>query len=227
MPFKLIVFDWDGTLMDSEARIVACIHAAFADLGLPPPSPEAARDIIGLGLDEALAVLLPEAGQEGRRALIERYRHHFLFSNETPSQLFPGVAETLDWLRARGHLLAVATGKSRRGLDLVLLSTGLAGYFQATRCADETFSKPHPLMLLQIMDELGVGGAETLMVGDTEYDMEMARNAGTHALAVCYGVHSPERLLAQGPLGCLADLADMPAWLQGRTALAPHGDRPQ
>jgi phosphoglycolate phosphatase len=219
MACKLIVFDWDGTLMDSEARIVACIHAAFADLELPLPTAEAARDIIGLGLDEALSVLLPEAGRAGRRVLIERYRHHFLFLNDTPSELFPGVAETLDWLRSRGYLLGVATGKSRQGLDLALASTGLAGFFDATRCADETFSKPHPEMLLQIMVELGARGPETLMVGDTEYDMQMARSAGAHALAVCYGVHSPERLMAQGPLGCLADLADMPAWLEKRATL--------
>ncbi len=219
MPCKLIVFDWDGTLMDSEARIVACIHAAFADLDLPLPSAEAARDIIGLGLDEALTVLLPEAGREGRRVLIDRYRHHFLFANDTPSQLFPGVAETLHWLRGQDYLLGVATGKSRRGLDQVLASTGLTGYFDATRCADETFSKPHPEMLFQIMDELGVSGPETLMVGDTEYDMQMARSAGAHALAVCYGVHSPERLMAQDPLGCLAGLVDMPAWLRERADL--------
>jgi phosphoglycolate phosphatase len=219
MPCKLIVFDWDGTLMDSEARIVACIHSAFADLGLPLPTAEAARDIIGLGLDEALSVLLPEAGREGRRLLIDRYRHHFLYVNDTPSQLFPGVSETLDWLRSQGYLLGVATGKSRQGLDQALASTRLAGFFDATRCADETFSKPHPEMLLQIMDELGANGPETLMVGDTEYDMQMARSAGAHALAVCYGVHSPERLMAQGPLGCLADLADMPAWLEKRAAL--------
>jgi phosphoglycolate phosphatase len=219
MPCKLIVFDWDGTLMDSEARIVACIHAAFADLGLPVPTEEAARDIIGLGLDEALSVLLPETGREGRRALIERYRHHFLFANDTPSQLFPGVAETLDWLRGQGYLLGVATGKSRQGLDQSLDSTGLAGFFDATRCADETVSKPHPEMLLQIMAELGVTGPETLMVGDTEYDMQMARSAGAHALAVCYGVHAPERLMAHGPLGCLAELVDMPTWLETRAAL--------
>jgi phosphoglycolate phosphatase len=219
MPFKLIVFDWDGTLMDSEARIVSCIHAAFTDLELPLPSVEAARDIIGLGLDEAMAVLMPEIGREGRLALIERYRYHFLVANETPTALFPRVTETLDWLRGRDYLLAVATGKSRRGLDLVLNSSGIGGHFAATRCADETFSKPHPEMLLQLMDELGVDGGETLMVGDTEYDMQMAHNAGARALAVCYGVHSPERLLAQKPLGCLADLADMPAWLETRGIL--------
>ena len=154
-----------------------------------------------------------------RRALIERYRHHFLFTNDTPSQLFPGVAETLDWLRGQGYLLGVATGKSRQGLDQALLSTGLDGFFDSTRCADETFSKPHPEMLLQIMYELGVSGPETLMVGDTEYDIQMAKSAGAHALAVCYGVHSPERLMAQGPLGCLADLVDMPTWLEKRAAL--------
>jgi phosphoglycolate phosphatase len=217
MSFKLIVFDWDGTLMDSEARIVACIHAAFADLGVTAPSPAEARDIIGLGLDEAMAVLWPGSSPTERQALVERYRHHFLVANATPSELFPGVMETLDWLRGHGYLLAVATGKSRRGLDLVLGTTALGGYFQATRCADETFSKPHPQMLLEIMDELGARGEETLMVGDTEYDMQMASNAGAHALAVCYGVHSPERLLAQGPLGCLADLVEMPAWLAGRS----------
>jgi phosphoglycolate phosphatase len=215
MSFKLIVFDWDGTLMDSEARIVACIHAAFADLGVAAPSAAEARDIIGLGLDEAMAVLWSGSTPQERQALVERYRYHFLVANATPSELFPGVVETLDWLRGRGYMLAVATGKSRRGLDLVLGTTGLGGYFQVTRCADETFSKPHPQMLLEIMDELGACGEETLMVGDTEYDMQMASNAGAYALAVCYGVHAPERLLAQGPLGCLADLVDMPAWLAG------------
>ena len=219
MSFKLIVFDWDGTLMDSEARIVACIHAAFADLGVAAPSAAEARDIIGLGLDEAMAVLWPGSTPQERQALVDRYRYHFLVANATPSELFPGVVETLDWLRGRGYMLAVATGKSRRGLDLVLGTTGLGGYFQVTRCADETFSKPHPQMLLEIMDELGARGEETLMVGDTEYDMQMASNAGAYALAVCYGVHAPERLLAQGPLGCLADLVDMPAWLQDRRSI--------
>jgi phosphoglycolate phosphatase len=218
MSFKLIVFDWDGTLMDSEARIVACIHAAFADLGAPLPSRSAARDIIGLGLAEAMAALWPDSGDAESQALAERYRYHFLVANETPSELFPGVVETLDWLRSRDYLLAVATGKSRRGLDLVLGTTQLGAYFQTTRCADETFSKPHPQMLLEIMEELGARGDETLMVGDTEYDMQMARNAGAHALGVSYGVHAPGRLLAQGPLGCLADLVDMPAWLKQRGA---------
>jgi len=213
MGFKLIVFDWDGTLMDSEERIVACIQAAFSDIGEPPPSRAAARNIIGLGLDEAMASLWPEGDMRQRRTVIERYRHHFLGANETPTPLFPGAREVVDWLAGRGYLLAVATSKSRRGLDCVLASTGLGERFHATRCGDETVSKPHPEMLFQLMDELGVRGRDTLMVGDTEYDMQMAHNAGASALAVCYGVHERERLLRHRPLGCLPTLLDMPDWL--------------
>ena len=183
MSFKLIVFDWDGTLMDSEARIVDCIHAAFADLGAPPPSARRPGTSSAWGWTRPWPRLWPDSGHAERQALVERYRHHFLVANATPTELFPGVMETLDWLRGRGYLLAVATGKSRRGLDLVLGTTHLGDYFQATRCADETFSKPHPQMLLEIMEELGTRGDETLMVGDTEYDMQMARNAGAYALA--------------------------------------------
>ncbi len=214
MDFELIVFDWDGTLMDSQARIVDCLLAAFADLGLDPPSREAAADIIGLGLDDAMARLWPEAGPELRTALGLRYRQHFLVTNRTRSELFPGALETLATLRERGYLLAVATGKSRAGLDKSLDETGLGGHFHATRCADETFSKPHPQMLLELMDALGVRPAATLMVGDTEYDLQMAANAGVRSLAVCHGVHDPGRLLACGPLACLESLHDIPRWLE-------------
>ncbi len=213
MSFKLIVFDWDGTLMDSEAKIVACIQTAFGDLGQPPPSRDASRNIIGLGLSEAMAELWPEADEIQRDRVIERYRHHFLSANETPSTLFPGARELVDWLSANGYLLAVATGKSRRGLAMALEGTGLGDRFHATRCADETVSKPHPEMLLQIMDELGVRGSDTLMVGDTEYDLQMAQNAGASALAVCYGVHERERLLKHRPLDCLETLDEMRPWL--------------
>jgi phosphoglycolate phosphatase len=219
MRFKLIVFDWDGTLMDSEARIVACIQNAFADVGAPPPSREAARDVIGLGLDEAMALLWPASGAERRQRLVDRYRHHFLVASEVPSALFPGARSVLEWFADRGYLLAVATGKSRRGLDAALKSTGLNGLFHASRCADETFSKPHPEMLLQLMDELGVAAADTLMVGDTEYDMEMARNAGASALGVCYGVHDRERLLRHRPLDCVATLFDIPTWFERGLAI--------
>lgn len=212
-PYALIVFDWDGTLMDSQARIVDCLQAAFADLGRPVPSRAAAADVIGLGLDEAMARLWPEAGPDERQLVAGHYRRHFLGGHPTASALFPDARETLEWLRGAGYLLAVATGKSRRGLDQSLDESGLRDLFHATRCADETLSKPHPQMLLELMDELGVAPAATLMVGDTEYDLLMAANAGAGALAVCYGVHAPERLRALGPLGCLDGLAAIPAWL--------------
>ncbi len=140
-----------------------------------------------------------------------QYRRHFLITNQTPSVLFPAARETLDWIAAQGYRLAVATGKSRMGLDQSLVETGLEGFFHATRCADETFSKPNPQMLLELMDELGARPAATLMVGDTEYDMLMARNAGAEALAVSFGVHSPNRLLAHAPLACLDSLGSIPA----------------
>lgn len=219
MTFKLIVFDWDGTLMDSETKIVTCIQAAFGDVGAPPPSAEAARNIIGLGLHEATVELWPEADEVRRKRVVERYRHHFLDANQTPSTLFPGARELVDWLAECGYLLAVATGKSRRGLSDALEATGLGDRFHATRCADETSSKPHPEMLLQLMGELGVQGSDTLMVGDTEYDMQMAQNAGASALAVCYGVHEKDRLLAQRPLDCLEKLCDMRPWLEAGIAL--------
>lgn len=216
MNFKLIVFDWDGTLMDSEARIVNCLQCAFADLGLPEPSREAARDIIGLGLEEAIMHLWPTADAALRTALAAQYRRQFLVTNQTPSVLFPGARETLDWLAAQGYCLAVATGKSRIGLDRSLAETGLEGFFQATRCADETFSKPNPQMLFELMDELNAHPATALMIGDTEYDIQMAHNAGVAALAVSFGVHAPERLLAQAPLACLDSLEAIPGWLASR-----------
>jgi phosphoglycolate phosphatase len=216
--FKLVVFDWDGTLMDSQARIVACLRAAVADVGLAPRSDDAYRNIIGLGLAEAMQSLFPEYSASAHAALVERYRHHFLGANATPSTLFAGAEETVRNLAERGLFLAVATGKGRNGLDRVLADTGLGKWFHATRCADETFSKPHPQMLLEIMDVLGAEPHETLMVGDTEYDMELARNAGTHALAVSYGVHAVDRLLAHDPLGCIDDIRELISWIDTRPA---------
>lgn len=216
MSFELIVFDWDGTLMDSQARIVDCILAAFADMGLEPPSRESAADIIGLGLDDAMARLRPAASPAERTALGRHYRRHYLFANRTRSDLFPGARDTLERLREAGYLLAVATGKSRVGLAKSLAETGLEPLFHATRCGDETFSKPHPQMLMELMDELGVRPGQTLMVGDTEYDLQMASNAGACALAVCYGVHEPGRLLACRPLACLESLPEIPRWLERR-----------
>jgi phosphoglycolate phosphatase len=216
--FELIVFDWDGTLMDSEARIVGCLRRAFRELEQPVPPPEEARDVIGLGLDQAMRRLHPSADETLRGELIRRYRYHFLRADPSASPLFEGARETVAELHRRELLLAVATGKSRVGLEQALDDSGLRGYFHAQRCAEQTQSKPHPQMLLEILDELGVRAEDALMVGDTEYDMQMARNAGVPAVAVSYGVHEPERLLAHGPLACLDRISDLPDWL-----LAPAG----
>ncbi len=212
--FNLLVFDWDGTLMDSEARIVACIQAAIADLGLEPREVASIRNIIGLGLHEAISTLYPGSDNALHKAMTDRYRYHFLTANPTRSELFPGAEETVRGLSEAGFLLAVATGKGRKGLDMVLEETGLGQYFHATRCADESFSKPHPQMLEELMDVLGAEPGETLMIGDTEYDMQMATNARSHALAVSYGVHEKERLLRHNPLHCLDAIDELAGWLQ-------------
>jgi phosphoglycolate phosphatase len=208
---KLIVFDWDGTLMDSEAQIVACLHAAIADLGLEPMDDETVKNVIGLGLREAIDTLVPGRDQKFHQTFVDNYRKYW-FQSEA-SVLFEGVREVLDTFRQQDLLLGVATGKARQGLERVLGETGLASCFHATRCADEAPSKPHPQMLLDIMARLDVLPKETLMVGDTEYDMEMATNAGVARIAVRTGVHSEERLNRHAPLVCLERLIDMPMWL--------------
>lgn len=214
--FNLLVFDWDGTLMDSEARIVACIRGAITDLNLEPRSTASIRNIIGLGLREAVFALYPEGDEALLDAMVERYRHHFLTADPTPSELFAGARETIEQLAEANYLLAVATGKGRQGLNKVLEETGLGPYFHTTRCADETFSKPHPMMLEQIMDELGVEPGATLMIGDTEYDMQLASNARANALAVSYGVHEKDRLLKYQPLHCLDAIDELAGWLNNR-----------
>ncbi len=208
---RLIVFDWDGTLMDSEAQIVACLHAAIEDLGLQPMDDAVASNVIGLGLREAIDTLVPGRDASFHQAFVAHYRRHWFASDG--SSLFDGVRETLAICRQQGFLLGVATGKSRRGLDKVLDETGLTDYFSATRCADEAPSKPHPQMLHDVMDQLDVLPRQTIMVGDTEYDMEMATNAGTGKVAVTSGVHSETRLNRHAPLVCLERISDMPAWM--------------
>ena len=214
MKFELLVFDWDGTLMDSEARIVACVEAAVKDLDLPSPGREAIRNIIGLGLREAVHALFPDAGEHLHLDIADRYRNHFFTSTETPSELFPGAKEVIESLHDEGYLLAVATGKGRTGLDHALESTELGRYFHITRCASETFSKPHPEMLNQIIEEMGVLPGQALMIGDTEYDLQMAANANMPSLAVTYGVHEKARLLLHNPLACFDAISDIPPWLK-------------
>jgi len=216
MRHELIIFDWDGTLMDSERKIVRCFRKATADVGIAYPGDAAVRNIIGLGLKESLDVLLPQAGEGMRQQVVERYRVHFLELDETEMPLFGGVEQGLDELARAGYALAIATGKARRGLDRVLRDTGLAGRFMATRCADESRSKPDPLMVHDILAQTGHRADRAIVVGDTVYDMQMARNAGADALAVCYGVHDAPRLHAEGPLDCVADFAGVVAWFLRR-----------
>lgn len=213
--FELLVFDWDGTLMDSEAHIVTSMQRAMADARLPEMARETIRDIIGLGLREAIHRLLPEASEQLQLDLVDRYRYHF-FADD-PCEPFAGAACVLQQLHEQGYLMAVATGKGRRGLDRVLHSTGFGEYFVTTRCADETCSKPDPQMLQEIMEVTGVDIDQTLMIGDTEYDLEMANAARTASLGVDYGVHSRDRLLACGPLACLSAITELPAWLAAQS----------
>jgi phosphoglycolate phosphatase len=211
--YELIVFDWDGTLMDSEVRIVTCMQRAAADAGFSIPSEAAARDIIGLGMTEAVQRLFPDADATGVDALVDAYRGHWLGNRVEPATMFSGARELVSGLHQSGHLLAVATGKSRRGLDKALDESGLGGFFHATRCADETFSKPHPQMLEEILTDLDMSPAAAVVIGDTEYDMQMASSAGVDAVGVSHGVHSTERLLARGALQCFDDLHQLSGWL--------------
>jgi phosphoglycolate phosphatase len=211
--FRLLVFDWDGTLMDSEARIVSAMQTAIAEAKLPPPSNRQIRNIIGLGLDDAIRQLYPETEAHIRDHLAERYRVHFRHANSVSTPLFPGARETLHRLHVTGYLLAVATGKSRRGLNRAFEETGVGPLFHASQCADEACSKPHPQMLEAIMDKLGVDTRDTLVIGDSEYDLQMANNVGTACLAVSYGVQSPEHLLKYKPLDLLEDIVALPEWL--------------
>lgn len=211
--FELIVFDWDGTLMDSTGAIVASIQAAARDLGIPPPSDERAHHIIGLGLIDALRHALPDLPAERYQDVALRYRHHYM-SRDNDLLLFEGAEALIDELAAAGHYLAVATGKTRKGLDRAFEVSGLGSRFHASRCADECHSKPHPQMLEELMAEFGVAPDATLMIGDTTHDLLMARNAGVAALGVAYGAHPRATLEAEAPLYCAADVAQLAAWLR-------------
>lgn len=210
--YTLVVFDWDGTLIDSAATIVECIQDASREMGLTVPDADRARHVIGLGLHDSLRHAVPELARERYRDFAELYRRYFL-ARESSMCLFEGVPRLLAGLRERGVLLAVATGKSRAGLDRALAASGLGAYFCASRCADETYPKPHPAMLLELMRELDAEPASVLMVGDTSHDLEMARNAGVDAVAVGYGAHSEHALRALGPRACVASVEELAQWL--------------
>jgi len=210
--YDLIVFDWDGTLFDSTALIVAAIQGAARDVGTTVPSQTQAAYVIGMGLQEALQHAVPDFPHERYPELAQRYRHHY-FASQHDLVLFDGSLDMLHALRDRQHLLGVATGKSRRGLDDALHTAQLHGLFDATRTADETRSKPHPLMLQELMAELGVAPERTLMIGDTTHDLQLAANAGTAAVAVSFGAHEPESFESFAPRFVAHSTAELHAWL--------------
>lgn len=210
--FDLIAFDWDGTLFDSTALIARCIQQAVVDVGGALPSERDASYVIGMGLMQALAHAAPDVPKERYPELGARYRHHYLARKDDLS-LFDGVLELLTELRQRQHCLAVATGKSRHGLDDALQTAELKGLFDGSRTADETAGKPHPRMLLELMSEFGVSPQRTLMVGDTTHDLQMARNAGCASVAVSYGAHEPEAFHALQPLFVAHSVSELQAWL--------------
>lgn len=209
----LFIFDWDGTLCDSLAKIVRCVRKAAHDLSLPIPTEDAARDIIGLSLDSAIERLFPSIEPMALKAMAEGYSRHFVADEQAEGAVFyPGVRSTLEALLEGGHHLAIATGKSRRGLDRVLESMGLSDYFHGSRCADETRSKPHPQMLVELLEEFSIGPEEAVMLGDTEYDMAMAHALNMPRIAVSYGAHHIDRLRAFDPVLCLDRMDELLAW---------------
>ena len=212
--FDLIAFDWDGTLFDSTAIITRSIQEAVSDVGGRMPTSEAAAWVIGMAQPQALAHAAPDVPREKYAELANRYRYHYL-KHQDDISLFDGVLPLLDALKASGHLLAVATGKSRRGLDHVLQAVQLRGMFDASRTADETAGKPHPLMLHELMAELGVAPERTLMIGDTTHDLEMARAAGCASVGVGYGAHSTEGFAALQPLFVAGSVAELHGWMAG------------
>lgn len=210
---RVIAFDWDGTLLDSTASIAGSVQRAFADLGLPVPTEQAARHIIGLGLQEAMAHLWPQGNPHDYQALVAQYRHHYL-SRDHELTLFAGVEAGLQQLCDAGFTLSIATGKSRVGLDRALRHSGLGAYFSYSRCADETFSKPHPAMLMQTMEYFAVSSAQVVMIGDTTHDIQMAHHANTASVAVSYGAHPREQLLACHPNVMCDDFPSVVTWLK-------------
>ena len=210
--FDLICFDWDGTLFDSTALIVHCIQQAVVDVGGAKPSDAAAAYVIGLALTPALAKAAPDVPPEKYPELGAAYRRHYL-AQQHDINLFDGVLPMLEDLKRRHHWLAVATGKSRRGLDDALASRQLKGVFDGSRTADETAGKPNPLMLRELMREFGAEPARTLMVGDTSHDLQMAQNAGCPSVGVSYGAHEPHEFDTLKPLHIAHSVADLRQWL--------------
>ncbi len=210
--YELVIFDWDGTLMDSTGLIASCIQATCRDMGLAVPPESDAKWIIGLGIAQTMERIAPGLDAPGQREFADRYRGHFL-AREDEAPLFAGIPELLAELRGRDRRLAVATGKSRRGLERAMGASGLGAFFEATRCADEGFPKPHPDMVLEILGRTGVEPARAVLVGDTTHDLELAANACIDAVAVCYGAHGEPLLCERTARNYTAPVEDLRRWL--------------
>lgn len=214
MKYQLLIFDWDGTLADSAQQIVNAMQKAIRGLQLPPRPDESIRELIGLGLNEGLQILYPDIEVQKLRGLLDSYRAQWLSEGGGEAPLFKGALDALAQLHAQGHTLTIATGKSRRGLDRSLRHHAeLNKLMTASRCADETASKPNPLMLRELLEELDVKASDALMIGDTEYDMAMARSIGMDGLGVTCGVHESARIQAAGAKALIEDVSRLPAWL--------------
>jgi phosphoglycolate phosphatase len=211
--FDLIVFDWDGTLVDSTGHIAKSIQNSYADNALPVPDDSAAKHVIGLGLVDTFNYLSPNLSKTQHAGIVDRYRHHFLNLDKTIYP-FKNVLKGLEELAERGYFLAVATGKSREGLDRALEKVDFGHFFSATRCGDEGFPKPNPDMLNHIMDDLGVIPERTLMIGDTTHDLNLAANAGAKSLAVTCGAHEIDQLMAVESLAYLQSFDEVIEWLK-------------
>ena len=206
MKYPVIIFDWDGTLMDSIDKIVACMKQAAIVTGLEVPSSQAIRNIIGLSLDKAMAKLYPTQPAHQQVAVKNAYREQYLHYDQQQTPFYPGVKEWLSSLKEQGYTLAVATGKGRNGLNRILAQHDVHDLFSVTYCADETNSKPDPLMLHKILEDLDIQPHQALMIGDSSYDLEMANNANIACVGVDYGVHSHTVLAQFQPLAILSDL---------------------
>ncbi len=209
----LLIFDWDGTLSDSAPKIIHCVQQAAADADVEVLDDDTVRNIIGLGLPEAIKALYPKVNDRGREHIRKKYVECFLDSDQIPSPFFEGVIEGLHRLREQNYQMAVATGKSRRGLDRVLNNLDMQHFFDGSRCADETASKPNPLMLNELLEEFKLPASEAVMIGDTEYDMGMAKNANMHKVAVSYGAHHIDRLQMYDPLLSVDHFNDFVEWV--------------
>lgn len=216
--YRLLIFDWDGTLADSISRIVAAMHLAADACALARCSDEQVKGIIGLALPEAILVLYPSLDEAQIAHVRSVYSEQYLLLEREPSSLFAGVAESLEVFRQQGYLLAVATGKGRHGLDRVLQGRGWLDYFDATRCADETASKPHPLMLEELLQTFSVDASQALMVGDSTFDLQMANNAGIDCVAVGYGAQPLSVLHAYKPALAIEQFSELHTWLESKRA---------